>query len=468
MSESAFDLVVIGSGPGGYVAAIRAAQLGLRTACVEKYPTLGGTCLNVGCIPSKALLDSSEHFDQARHAFAAHGVQVQGVALDLPTMMARKDRVVKELTRGVEGLFRKHGIERVEGHGRLVSAGEVEVTGAGAPRRLRAARMLIATGSKPVALPGIAYDGRRIVHSTDALTLPEVPGRLLVVGAGAIGLELGSVWRRLGSEVTVLEFLDRIVPGADAGSAKLLHRALERQGMRFRFGVSARAASVAGDEVRVEVAPAAGGEAETLVTDVLLVAVGRRPYTDGLGARELGVRFDERGRIEVDGQFRTSVDGVYAIGDVIAGPMLAHKAEEEGVACVERMAGVAGHVNRDTIPNVVYTWPELAGVGLTEEQARERGLAVNVGTFPFLANGRAKAMGERDGQVKIIADAGTDRVRGAHIVGPRASDLIAELVVAMELGASAEDVARSVHAHPTLPEAVKEAALAVAKRPIHL
>ena len=468
MSQPTFDLIVIGSGPGGYVAAIRAAQLGLKTACIEKYAILGGTCLNVGCIPSKALLDSSEHFEHARRGLAAHGVQVQGVALDLATMMARKIQVVKDLTRGVEGLFRKNKVERFSGTARLVSATEVEVTGEGEPRKLTARHLLIATGSKPVSLPGITFDGRRIVHSTDALTLPEVPARLLVVGAGAIGLELGSVWHRLGSDVTVLEYLDRIVAGSDAGSAKLLHRSLERQGLKFRFGVSARAARVVGDEVQVEVAPAAGGEASVEVADVLLVAVGRRPFTDGLGAKELGVRFDPRGRIEVDARFQTSVPGVFAIGDVIAGPMLAHKAEEEGIACVERMAGVAGHVNYDTIPNVVYTWPELAGVGLTEEAARERGLAVKVGTFPFLANGRAKAMGEKDGQVKILADAVTDRVVGAHIVGPRASDLIAELAVAMELGASAEDLARSVHAHPTLPEAVKEAALAVAGRAIHI
>ncbi len=468
MSDDRFDLVVIGSGPGGYVAAIRAAQLGLRTACVERYPSLGGTCLNVGCIPSKALLDSSEHFAHARGGLAAHGVRVADVRLDLPAMMARKDKVVGELTRGVESLFRKHRIERVHGHGRLVSAGEVEVSGEGPGRRLAAARVLIATGSRPAALPGVAFDGRRIVHSTDALALERVPARLLVVGAGAIGLELGSVWRRLGSEVTVLELLDRIVPGADAASARLLQRALERQGLRFRFGVSVRAATVEGEEVRVEMAPAGGGEAAVETADVLLVAVGRRPCTEGLGARELGVRFDDGGRIEVDGHFQTSVPGVHAIGDVIAGPMLAHKAEEEGIACVERMAGQAGHVNPDTIPGVVYTWPELAWVGLTEDDARERGREVRTGVFPFAANGRAKAMGERDGHVKLVADAATDRLLGASIVGPRASDLIAELVVAMELGASAEDLARSVHAHPTLPEAVKEAALAVAGRTIHL
>ncbi len=465
MADS-FDLVVIGAGPGGYVAAIRAAQLGFRTACVEKYPSLGGTCLNVGCIPSKALLDSSEHFEFARKHLAAHGVKATA-ELDLPTMLKRKDGVVRDLTRGVEGLFRKHQIERVIGTARLAGDGRVEVTGEAGARTLQAERILVATGSKPIALPGIAYDGRRIVHSTDALSLPEVPKRLLVIGAGAIGLELGSVWRRLGAEVTVLEYLDRIVPGMDAGTAKLLHRALERQGMKFRFGVSARSASVAGDEVTVEVAPAAGGEATRETCDVLLVAVGRRPYTDGLGAAEAGVKLDARGRIEVDEHWHTSAPGIWAIGDVIPGPMLAHKAEEEGIACVERMAGLAGHVNYGCIPGVVYTWPEMAGVGLSEEEAAAQGRKVSVGTFPFLANGRAKAMGERDGQVKIIADSETDRLLGAHIVGPRASDLIAELAVALEMGASAEDIARSVHAHPTLPEAIKEAALAVAGRAIH-
>ena len=463
-----FDLVIIGGGPGGYVAAIRAAQLGLRTACIEKYPTLGGTCVNVGCIPSKALLDSSEHFERAKSGLAVHGVNVSGVSLDLARMQARKLKVVAELTRGIDFLFGKHKVERALGTGRLVSAREVEVKGEGGTRRLAAERLLIATGSKPVALPGIAYDDRRIIHSTQALSLEQVPGRMLVIGAGVIGLELGSVWRRLGSDVTVLEYMDRALPGVDVGSAKLLQRSLERHGMKFRFGVSARSAEVVGDEVRVEVAANAGGAPETLTADVLLVAVGRRPYTDGLGAVELGVKLDAKGRVIVDEHYQTNVPGVFAIGDVIAGPMLAHKAEEEGIACVERMAGVAGHVNYDCIPNVVYTHPELASVGVSEEEARERGHEVRVGTFPFQANGRAKAMGEREGQVKLVADAATDRLLGAHIVGARASDLIAELVVAMELGASAEDVARSVHAHPTLPEAVKEAALGVAGRAIHI
>ena len=465
MTEASYDLVVIGSGPGGYVAAIRAAQLGLKTACVEKYPILGGTCLNVGCIPSKALLDSSEHFHLARHGFAAHGIKAT-VELDLPTMMARKDKVVFEQTRGVDTLFKKNKVERNTGMGRIVKPGQVEVTSPEGSRAVNARHILIATGSKPITLPNIAYDDRRIVHSTHALTLSEVPRRMLVVGAGAIGLELGSVWMRLGAEVTVLEFMDRVTPGMDRKSGQLLQRALEKQGMKFRFQTLAKAARVEGDEVVVSVAH---GDAVTEERcDVLLVAVGRRPYTEGLGAKEAGVELDEKGRIAVNERFETGVPGIFAIGDVIAGPMLAHKAEEEGIAAVEHMAGRHGHVAYDCIPNVVYTWPELASVGITEEEAAARNLEVAIGSFPFLANGRAKAMGERDGQVKIIADAKTDRIVGAHILGPRASDLIAELAVAMELKASAEDIARSVHAHPTLPEAVKEAALAVAKRAIHI
>lgn len=468
MSENPYDLVVIGSGPGGYVAAIRAAQLGFRVACIEKYAALGGTCLNVGCIPSKALLDSSEHFEFARHGAAAHGVKSSGVELDLATMLARKDSVVRDLTRGIEGLFKKNRIERFAGTGRIISATEVEVTGDTGVQRIATERVLIATGSKPIALPGIAYDDQRILHSTHALTLSAVPKRLYVVGAGAIGLELGSVWRRLGAEVTVLELQDRITPGMDAGSAKLLQRALEKQGIKFRFGVSAKSAQVVDGAVQVTIASATGTDPKVETCDVLLVAVGRRPYVDGLGAAEVGVRFDARGRIEVDAHWQTSVPGIHAIGDVIAGPMLAHKAEEEGVACVERMAGGAGHVAYGCIPNVVYTWPEFASVGQTEEEAKASGIAYAVGSFPFLANGRAKAMGEKDGQVKILADASTDRILGAHIVGPHASALIAELAVAMEFGASSEDIARCVHAHPTLPEAIKEAALAVSKRALHI
>ncbi len=465
MADATFDLVIIGSGPGGYVAAIRAAQLGMRTAVVEKYAALGGTCLNVGCIPSKALLDSSEHFARARDGLGAHGIRAT-IELDLATMMRRKGQVVKDLTRGIDGLFRKSKVARFEGNGRIAAPGEVEVAGAGGRRTLRTARILIATGSKPAALPGIAYDGKRIVHSTDALALPEVPRRMLVVGAGAIGLELGSVWLRLGAEVSVLEIADRIVPGMDRTSGALLQRVLAKQGMTFQLGTSIKSARAEGDALAVTVAGPEGERQE--VCDVLLLAVGRRPCTDGLGVREAGIAMDDRGHIQVDERFQTNVGGILAVGDVIRGPMLAHKASEEGVAAVEGMAGLPCHVSYDCIPNVVYTWPELASVGLSEEEAAARGAAAAIGTFPFFANGRAKAMGETDGQVKIIADATTDRILGAHILGPRASDLIAELAVAMAFGASAEDIARSVHAHPTLPEAVKEAALAVAKRAIHI
>ena len=465
MSDS-LDLVVIGSGPGGYVAAIRAAQLGMKTACVEKYPILGGTCLNVGCIPSKALLDSSEHFALVKDGLAAHGIRATA-ELDLGTMMKRKDAVVRTLTSGVDFLLRKNGVERVQGTARLAGGGRVEVTAEGAPvRTLEAKRALIATGSKPIALPGIAYDDERIVHSTAALALGEVPRRLVVIGAGAIGLELGSVWRRLGSDVTVVEREDRAVPGMDRQSGTLLKRALEKQGIRFQFGASVSRAERRGAVVAVTVA---GTEGEREIEcDVLLVAVGRRPFADGLGAREAGVELDARGRIVVDSHYRTRVPELFAIGDVIAGPMLAHKAEEEGIAAVERMAGIAGHVAYECVPNVVYTWPELAGVGMTSEEAAAAGREVATGTFPFRANGRALAMNERDGQVKLIADARTDRLLGAHIVGPRASELIAEIGVAMELESSAEDIARSVHAHPTLAEAVREAALGVAKRSIHI
>jgi dihydrolipoamide dehydrogenase len=460
-----FDLVVIGSGPGGYTAAIRAAQLGMRTACIEKYESLGGTCLNVGCIPSKALLDSSEHFANARDHFAEHGIRAT-VELDLATMMKRKQNVVRDLTRGIAGLFKKHDITRVQGTARIASAGRVDVQLADGAQTIETQRILIATGSKPVALRGIAVDDRRIVHSTHALALTEPPRRLIVIGAGAIGLELGSVWMRLGSDVTVFEFLDRIVPGMDATCAALLKRSLEKQGMKFQFGSSATSARVDGDEVAVTIETA--GNSSEVRCDTLLVAVGRRAYTDGLGLTELGVELDERGRVRVDAEYRTRVPGIWAIGDVIAGPMLAHKAEEEGIAAVERMTGKAGHVAYECVPNVVYTWPELAGVGLTESQAKEQGRAVAVGVFPFLANARARAMNEREGQVRIVADAATDRVLGAHIVGPRASDLIAEIATAMELGASAEDIARAVHAHPTLSEAVKEAALGVAGRSINI
>jgi dihydrolipoamide dehydrogenase len=456
------DLIVVGAGPGGYVAAIRAAQLGLHVACVEKERALGGTCLNVGCIPSKALLDSSELYWQARRGLAAHGVTVRGVELDLAAMMARKDKVVRGLTQGVASLFKKNGIEWVRGSAQLAGAGRVVV----GDRTLEAARILIATGSVPLALRGLPFDGERIVDSTGALALAHVPERLLVVGAGAVGLELGSVWSRLGAQVTVVEFMDEIVPGMDRGMAVQLRRALERQGLAFRLETGATAAERTASGVRVTLESKGGRTEEE--ADVVLVAIGRRANLDGLGAAEAGVALDERGRIRVDQRFETSVPGVFAIGDAIPGPMLAHKAEEEGIAAVELMAGVAGHVDYEAIPSVVYTAPELASVGIGEEEAARRGVAVAIGTFPFMANGRARCLGETEGGVKVLADARTDRIVGVHILGPRASDLIAEAVLAMAFGASAEDVARTVHAHPTLPEAVKEAALAVGKRAIHI
>jgi dihydrolipoamide dehydrogenase len=464
MANTAYDLVVIGGGPGGYVAAIRAAQLGMRVACVEKDSALGGTCLNVGCIPSKALLDSSERYHEAKQALRVHGVIVGTVELDLNAMMARKDKVVQTNTRGVATLFRKHKIEWLQGTGRLLGANSVRVEGP-EPRTVDATRILLASGSAPVALPAFPFDGRQIVSSTEALSLPQIPKRLVVVGAGAVGLELGSVWRRLGSEVVVVEVLDRIVAGMDAEMGAGLQKALERQGMKFRLKTSAARLERNGGELRVGLQ--SDGKNDEERCDVMLVAVGRRPYTEGLGLEAAAVATDERGRIRVDAHYATNVPTIFAIGDVIAGPMLAHKAMDEGVAAVEGMAGMGGHVNYDAIPNVVYTAPELASVGAAEEEARRLGHDVRVGSFPFLANGRARCMNDTTGGVKIVADAKTDRILGIHILGPHASDLIAEAAVAMEFGASAEDIARSAHAHPTLAEAVKEAALAVADRPLH-
>ncbi|HXQ21825.1 MAG TPA: dihydrolipoyl dehydrogenase, partial [Candidatus Acidoferrales bacterium] len=464
--HSAFDLIVIGSGPGGYVAAIRAAQLGMRVACIEKDRTLGGTCLNIGCIPSKALLDSSEHYHTVRDGLAVHGIKVGAVELDLPTMMTRKERVVKALTQGVAGLFKKNKVERIVGSARFTVADAVEVTNGDQRQTLRARRVLIATGSAPVALPGLPFDGERIICSTEALSLKRVPERMLVIGGGAIGLEMGSVWNRLGARVHVVEFMDRIVPGMDRKMGEQLQRALEKQGMTFQLQTSAKGATIDSGTVRVTLE--SGGKTSEETCDVVLVAVGRRPFAEGLGAREIGVAFDERGRIKVDEHYATNVPGIYAIGDVIAGPMLAHKASEEGIAAVELMAGQAGHVNYDAVPNVVYTWPELASVGMSEEQAQSQEIQVRIGTFPFIANGRARCMNETEGMVKILADAKTDRVIGVHILGPRASDLIAEAALVMEFGGSAEDIARSVHAHPTLPEAIKEAALAVHGRALHV
>lgn len=463
MADSAFDIVIIGAGPGGYVAAIRAAQLGMRVACVEKEEALGGTCLRVGCIPSKALLDSSELYFEAAHRFAEHGIGTDGLALDLAKMLKRKDKVVTTLTKGVAGLFKKHGIVHVRGRATLLGGGRVRVDGPDAGE-LHAPHIVIATGSVPVQLQGLEFDGEHVVDSTAALSFTTVPERLVVVGGGAIGLELGSVWSRLGSDVHVVELADRIVPSMDAELSNALRKVLENQGLRFSLGARVTAVKPGNQGVVVTISGPKGQVSETATR--VLVAVGRRPYTDGLGLEAAGVEVDERGRIVVDARFRTSADGVYAIGDVIAGPMLAHKAEEDGIACVELIAGHAGHVDYSLVPGVVYTHPEVAWVGLTEEAARMQG-EVRVGRFPLLANGRARAAGASDGLVKIVADAATDRVLGVHILAPRAADMIAQAVTAMEFAASAEDIARTCHAHPTYAEAVKEAALDVGGRVIH-
>ena len=459
-----YDVIVIGSGPGGYVCAIRAAQLGLKVACVERRATLGGTCLNVGCIPSKALLQSSEDFDHAAHGLSEHGVIVGGVTLDLARMQARKGEVVGANVKGVEFLFRKNKITWLKGTGRIVAAGQVDVDGT----IHTAKHIVIATGSDSSPLPGVTVDEKRIVTSTGALELDAVPKHLVVIGAGVIGLELGSVWRRLGAEVTVIEYLERIVPGIDTEVATAFQRLLMKQGMKFRLGTKVTGATVTDIGVTLTAEPAAGGAATQIVADIVLLAIGRRPYTEGLGLTEAGVALDERHRVKTDAHYATNVPGIYAIGDAIAGPMLAHKAEDEGVALAERLAGQAGHVNYAVIPAVIYTWPEVASVGQTEEELKAAGVAYNVGKFPFLANGRARAMGSTDGFVKILSDKTTDRVLGAHILGPDAGTLIAELALAMEFGASAEDVARTCHAHPSLNEAVKEAALAVTGRALHI
>jgi dihydrolipoamide dehydrogenase len=456
-----FDVIVIGAGPGGYVCAIRAAQLGMKVACVEKRTTLGGTCLNVGCIPSKALLQSSEEFHHASHALKAHGVLVEGVKLDLARMQARKSEVVSANVKGVEFLFRKNKVTWLKGTGRITAPGKVDVDGTSYDAR----HIVIATGSESVPLTGVEVDEKRIVTSTGGLELDKVPGHLVVIGGGYIGLELGSVWRRLGADVTVVEFLDRIVPTMDGEISKALERILARQGMKFRLGTKVTSARKGNDGVTLSVEPANGGTAEELKADIVLLSIGRRPYIDGVGS---GVELDERGRVKADAHYNTNVPGIYAIGDAIAGPMLAHKAEEEGVALAELLAGQAGHVNYGAIPGVVYTWPEVAAVGQTEEELKAAGTAYNVGKFPFTANGRARAMGETDGFVKLLADKTTDRLLGAHIIGPDAGTLIAELTTALEFGASAEDVARTCHAHPSLSEAVKEAALAVAGRALHV
>ena len=463
-----YDLIVIGTGPGGYVCAIRAAQLGLKVAVVEKRATHGGTCLNVGCIPSKALLHASELFEEAGHSFAGMGIGVSPT-LDLATMQAFKDDGVKGNVQGVEFLLRKNKIDAHRGTGRILAAGRVEVTPEGGIATvLETKAIVIATGSDVTRLRGVDIDEQRIVSSTGALTLAKVPGHLLVVGAGVIGLELGSVWRRLGSKVTVVEFLDRILPGMDSEIARQFQRILTKQGITFKLGSKVTAAVPKGDGLTVSVEPAAGGVNEQIDADVVLVAIGRRPFTEGLGLAEAGVEIDKQGRVTVDEHYQTNVAGLFAIGDVIAGPMLAHKAEDEGMAVAEILAGQAGHVNYGVIPSVIYTYPEVASVGATEEELKQAGREYAVGKFPFTANGRAKVNRTTDGFVKILADKATDRVLGVHIIGPDAGTLIAEAAVLMEFGGSAEDVARTCHAHPTLSEAVKEAALAVGGRAIHM
>ena len=464
-----YDLIVIGTGPGGYVCAIRATQLGLKTAVVEKNATFGGTCLNVGCIPSKAMLHASEFYEEAGHSFGQMGIKVGKPSVDLAALLKYKEQNVDSNVKGVDFLFKKNKIETFRGLGRIVTPGKVEVAGTdGKTQTLETKSIVIATGSDVARLPGIEIDEKRIVSSTGALELAKVPQKLLIVGAGIIGLELGSVWRRLGAEVTIVEFLDHILPGIDGEIGRQFQRMLQKQGLTFKLSSRVTTVDSSGKTLKVKVEPAAGGgAAETIEADIVLVAIGRVPYTEGLGLEAAGVKKDNRGRIIVDPHFQTSVAGIYAIGDVIAGPMLAHKAEDEGVAVAEIIAGQVGHVNYDVIPNVVYTSPEIASVGKTEEELKATGIAYQVGKFPFSANARARANLATDGFVKILADAGTDRVLGVHIVGPDAETMIAEAAIAMEFGASSEDIARTCHAHPTLSETVKEAALAVAKRAIN-
>lgn len=461
MASETYDLIVVGAGPGGYVAAIRAAQLGMKVVCVEKESALGGTCLRVGCIPSKALLDSSERFIRARKEFSVHGIQCKGVSLDLDTMLGRKDKVVESLTKGIDGLFRKNKIRRVTGHARLAGKGKVTVQANG-NTDLEAKYVLIATGSKPALLQGVEVNGEGIGTSTEALCYNPVPDHLVVIGAGYIGLELGSVWSRLGSKVTVLEYLDRILPGMDSEMAREAHRMLEKQGLEFRLGSKVTGARQKGKKVKIEVE-----DSDPLECDKLLVAVGRIPNTKNLGLEESKVEVDRQGRITVDRKFQTSVEGIFAIGDVIAGPMLAHKAEEEGIAVSEMLAGGYGHVDYNAIPGVVYTHPEIASVGKTEDELKEANMEYGKGVFHFRANGRALAMGDSEGRVKMLADAKTDRLLGVHIMGTHAGELINEAAAAMSFGASSEDLARVCHAHPTLAEAIRESALAVDQRAIH-
>ena len=459
-----YDVIVIGAGPGGYVCAIRAAQLGMKVACVEKRETLGGTCLNIGCIPSKALLSASEKFEEAGHHFAHWGIKVGTPKLDLDAMMGFKHEVVEANTKGIEFLFKKNKIDRIKGTGEIVSAGKVKVDG----KVYETKSIVIATGSDVISLPGIEIDEKKIVSSTGALELEKVPETMVVIGGGVIGLEMGTVWRRLGTKVTVIEYLDNILPGMDGEIRKEALKIFKKQGLEFKLSSKVTSAKSGAKGVDLTIEPAAGGAAEKLSADIVLMAVGRKAYTDGLGLKNAGVALDERGRVKTDAHFQSNVKGIYAIGDVIAGPMLAHKAEDEGVILAEMLAGQTGHIDYNMIPGVVYTWPEVAAVGKTEEQLKEAGVKYNAGKFPFMANGRARAMGMTDGFVKILADAKTDRVLGAHMIGPNVGELISEVVTVMEFEGSAEDIARVCHSHPTLTEAVKEAALAVHKRPIHI
>lgn len=461
---SSYDVIVIGAGPGGYVCAIRAAQLGMKVACVEKRGTLGGTCLNVGCIPSKAMLSASHKYHDAHGKMETMGIKLSGVKLDLKAMMKFKDGVVGDNTKGIEFLFKKNKVDWLKGAGKLLGGGKVEVDG----KTYDAKNIIIATGSDVVSLPGIEIDEKKIVSSTGALELDKVPGSMAVIGGGVIGLEMASVWSRLGSKVTVIEFMDEILPGMDDEIRKESRKIFGKQGMDFKVSTKVTSAKSSAKGVDITMEAAAGGSEEKMSVDILLVAVGRKPYTDALGLAKAGVDMDDRGRIKTDAHFKTNVAGVYAIGDVIAGPMLAHKAEEEGVVLAEMLAGQSGHIDYNLIPSVVYTWPEVANIGKTEAQLKEEGVKYKVGKFPFMANGRARAMGDTEGFVKIIADAKTDRVLGAHIIGPEAGTLIAEVAAVMEFGGSAEDIARTCHAHPTLEEVVKEAALAVEGRPIHI
>ena len=462
-----YDLVVIGTGPGGYVCAIRAAQLGMKVAVVEKNATLGGTCLNVGCMPSKALLYASEMFEEAGHSFAKMGVSVSAPKLDLPSMMNFKQQGIDGNVKGVEFLMKKNKIDVISGKGKILGTGKIEVSGS-ETRIVETKNIVIATGSDIARLKGIEIDEKRVVSSTGVLSLDQVPEKLLIVGAGVIGLELGSVWHRLGAKVTVVEFLDRILPGMDGEVARQFQRILEKQGFAFKLSAKVTGIDTTGNTLVAKIEPAAGGPSEKLEADVVLVCIGRVPYTEGLGLKEAGVALDNRGRVQIDPHFATSVKGVYAIGDVVAGPMLAHKAEDEGVAVAEILAGQAGHVNYDVIPGVVYTTPEVSSVGKTEEELKQAGVAYTSGKFPFTANGRSKVNQTTDGFVKVLADAKSDRVLGVHIVGREAGEMIHEAAVLMEFGGSAEDLARTCHAHPTRSEAIKEAALAVGKRTIHM